>query len=91
MSSSSSTGKHSLLSLGNAVSDIVDFINLIKNDIEELKAGKSKLEVLEQTVNFLGGEIAKIVTGEDNPYSSLAVPLNTSSDSSDTSTSTTTT
>jgi len=58
--------KHSLFSLGEIVSGVTAFIDQIKTDIEELKSGSSRIDVLEQTVEFLANEVKRILGEPDD-------------------------
>jgi hypothetical protein len=70
-SSSSTTAPtkptHSLFSLGNLMTTVMDFIEEIKQEIEALKSGTSRVDVLEQSVQFLAAEVTRLITGEPNP------------------------
>jgi hypothetical protein len=44
----------------------MDVIEEIKSDMEEIKSGTPKLQVLEQTVAWLRGEVERVFTGKEN-------------------------
>jgi hypothetical protein len=62
---------HSLFSLGNLISEIMNMINVLKEDAEEWNTSKNKIGLLEDTVKYLSAEMEKIVSGTSNP---LPVP-----------------
>ena len=68
----SSSSSHSLLSLGNLVQGISDVISEIKYDVQQLKSGGDKIELLEQNVQFLAAKIERAFTGTPNPFAAGA-------------------